>query len=302
MFQPVEEAIAVGTLYRCPRIFGGTHGGRGRQVARVARKSEERSQMRSQPVDRRQVQRMIAFAHIVGAAVHLHAFNRTCDVDVRICVPVAMRIRRQIIRHKIAADLDVLRDRLAVVASHSWRKILRRLDAARRRLNRIAGNRNRRAWPSRIRVEQVPRGENFHRRIGRHHIVSCQIGRDDYRLRNHRFQLDLEVAASGRHENALLQRLEIRRVHTQPIGPGRNRWHRKSAFCVAHRLLRTCVDRDQTHHGSCNRPANRIGNVARDSSAICGSCSRQRSSQQRQDAELPELRPSIAHISNVFAG
>ena len=114
----------------------------------VSRHREERRHVAAQSVDRSHIQRMIALAHVEGATVHLHALNRARDIYVRVRVAVSVRVRRQIIRHQVRSHPHVLRDGLAVVTRHTRREILRRLDAARRGIDGIAGNRNGRARPS----------------------------------------------------------------------------------------------------------------------------------------------------------
>ena len=264
MLQPVEEPVAIRALHRSPRILRRAHARRRRQVARVARHREERRQMRAQSVDRSQVQRMIALAHVEGAAIHLHAFNCAGDENVRVGVAVAVRIRRQIIRQQVASHLDVLRDGLAVVASHSWRKILRRLDAARCRLNGIAGNGDRRAWPSRIRIEQILRSEHLFGRIGRHHIASRHIGRDHDRLRYRRLQPDLKIAAAGRDCDALFERLEMCRVHNQSVISRRCLTQRKPAECIADGSSGGSVRCAQSHLRARNGIASPSGHDAGD--------------------------------------
>ena len=136
---------------------------------------------------------MIALAHVERAAIHLNALDHIRDINVRVGVAIAVGIRRQVVGHQVAAHLDVLRDRLAVVARYARRKILRRLDAARRRLDRIAGNRDRRARTPRICIQQVLAGENLLGGIGRQDVDLLHVRSHGNRIGPWRKMRELKV-------------------------------------------------------------------------------------------------------------
>ena len=108
---------------------------------------------------------MVAFPHIECAAIRLHAFDDGRDHDVRVGIAVAVRVGAQIVGHQEAADLDELRDGLAVIAGHARSEILRRLDAARCGLDGQPGNRDRRAGAARIGVQDLLANQNSLRRV-----------------------------------------------------------------------------------------------------------------------------------------
>ena len=164
VLQPFHQAIAVIGLHSHPLLLCGIRGrksGRQIRVAIVAGESEEPAQLRARIICGRQVQRMIALQHIESAAVCRHAAQHAGDVDIRVGVAVAMRVGGKVVGHQIAAHRDVLRNRFAVVAGHAGHKILRRLDAAGCGLDRQPGNRNRRAGPSGIGVQQFLAHHHF---------------------------------------------------------------------------------------------------------------------------------------------
>ncbi len=176
MFQPIEEAVAERAFHRGPGTCGGAHARRQCRVPVVGRQRNKRIQIRPQSVNRGKVQCVIAFAHVERAAVDLHALDDIGDIYVRIGIAVTVRIRRQVVRHQVRAHLNILRDRLAVIARHARRKILRRFDTARRGLDRVTGNGNRGARTSWVRIEQILGGKHFHRGIGRYDILFAHVG------------------------------------------------------------------------------------------------------------------------------
>ena len=125
---------------------------------------------------------MIALAHVEGAAVHLHAINHVGDEDIGVGVAVAVRICREVVGNQVAAHLDVHGNRLAVVAGYSGGKILRRLDAARSRLNRIARDGDGRAWAAGVGIKEILGGKNLDGGVGRHDVAAGDVSRDGYRL------------------------------------------------------------------------------------------------------------------------
>lgn len=94
---------------------------------------------------RREIDRVIAFARIKRPTIDGHAFNRGGDQQIRIGVAVAVSVGWQIIGEKKIADVEELRDGLAVISSHTGRGILRRLDSPGRCFDEQTGNRDRRA-------------------------------------------------------------------------------------------------------------------------------------------------------------
>jgi len=133
----------------------------------VARQLNERIQPFPRHIRRRQIHRIISFAHIKRAAVNRHRFNHRRNKKIRIGVTIPVRVRRQIVGIQKIPNLIKLRDRLPVIARHSRRKILRRLDSAPRRFNRITRNRNGRARPAWIRIEHLIVHHKSLRGIGR---------------------------------------------------------------------------------------------------------------------------------------
>ena len=93
VLQPVQESIAKRALNRDPRILRRAHARRARDVPVVSRQGEERTEMRAQGIGGRQVQCVIALAHVERAAIHLNALDHIRNINVRIGVPVAVRIR-----------------------------------------------------------------------------------------------------------------------------------------------------------------------------------------------------------------
>ena len=113
-----------------------------------------------------QVQGVVAFANIEGAAIHLDALDDAGDEDIGVGVAVAMGVGGEVIGQEVFAHLEKLGDGLAVISGHTGCEILRRLDAAGGRLDGIAGNGDGRARPSGIGVEQIGAGEDFDGGIG----------------------------------------------------------------------------------------------------------------------------------------
>ena len=83
-----------------------------------------------------EIDRVIPFPHIEGAAIDGDGFDDRRNQEIRIGVTVAVRVCRQIVGIEEIADLIELGDGLAVIAGDTGREILRRLDAAGRGFDR----------------------------------------------------------------------------------------------------------------------------------------------------------------------
>ncbi len=100
-----------------------------------------------------QVDRVIPFQHVKGAAIDLNAIDHLRNENVDIGITVAVRVGGEIVRGQISAYAKILRDRFAVISGHAGNEILRRLDSAGSRLNRKARNGNRSTGMAGIGVE-----------------------------------------------------------------------------------------------------------------------------------------------------
>jgi len=96
----------------------------------IAGQLQEAVEARPRRVGGGNVNGIVAFAHVEGAAVHIHRLNSQRDqhVGVRVAVPVG--VGREIVGIEEIANLEILRNRLAVVAGNSGSEVLRRFDAA----------------------------------------------------------------------------------------------------------------------------------------------------------------------------
>ena len=99
-------------------------------IAVVASELEEAVETRTRRIRRGDVDGIVAFAHVEGGAVHVDRANGQRNQEVRVGIAVAVSVGRKVVGIKEVADLEILRDRLAVVARNSGREVLRRLDAS----------------------------------------------------------------------------------------------------------------------------------------------------------------------------
>src|SRR5580704_7715629 len=112
MFEPIEKAVAVGSLCQKPGMGVRTETGNKVKISIVSGKGKEGIKLSAQSVRCRKILRMVAFAHIERAPVYLNATDDLGNKNVRVGVAVAMGIGRQIVGNEIAADLDVRGDGL----------------------------------------------------------------------------------------------------------------------------------------------------------------------------------------------
>src|SRR6516164_9425347 len=80
-----------------------------------------------------------------------------------------MSVRWEIVGEKEVADFKVLGNRLSVVASHTWRKVLRSFNSPRGRLNGQTGYGDWCAGPPRIGVQYLVMNDDGLRRVGSQH-------------------------------------------------------------------------------------------------------------------------------------
>ena len=131
-----------------------------------------------------------------------------------------------------------------MIAGDSGGKVLRRLDSAGSRFNRISGNGYGSAGAAGVGIEQVLLNENLLGRIGREHV-----GFVDVRGYHHTFCMggntryaDHDLAASLKRErNTLVYRGESRRIHFQTVRAGRICFYEELAllagFCLRYYML-----------------------------------------------------------------
>ena len=111
-----------------------------------------------------QIDGVIALAHVERAAVDSDAVDGQRNQRIRIGVAVTVRVGGQIVGIQKVADLEVLRNGLAMVAGDSGSEILRRLDASRGGFDGKARNGDRRARAAGIGVEHLVMNDDALRR------------------------------------------------------------------------------------------------------------------------------------------
>ena len=104
---------------------------------------------------------MVAFKYIERAAVGGHAVQHAGDVNIGICVAVAVGVGGEVVCDQVAAYRDVLCNGLAMIAGHAGCKVLRGLNAAGRGFDWQAGNGNGLAGAAGVGVEQLLAHHHF---------------------------------------------------------------------------------------------------------------------------------------------
>src|ERR1700723_3878194 len=216
MFQAIEESIAIGSCKCHPRFGSRTESRYHINISIVPGQSNERIEVRPQPVGRCQIDGMISFPTVECSAIDLDAFQNLWNKYVRGGIAVSARIARQIVRHEVAANCYVLRYGLTVISSHARCKVLWRLEPARSGFDGVAGNRYRGAGPSGIRVQQVFSDKNLLCRIGREHISAVYVGcnGDGFHAGGNLGHLDCNFGISARvlvlnHDDDLSKSLSV---------------------------------------------------------------------------------------------
>jgi len=136
-------------------------------VSVVARELDEIVETLARHVCGRQIDRVIPLPNIESAAINSNRLDRRNDQKIRIGVAVPVSVRWEIVRIQKISNLIKLCNRFTVITCHSGRKILRRFDSSGRGFNRVAGDRNGRAGPPRIRVEHLIVNDNRFGRVRR---------------------------------------------------------------------------------------------------------------------------------------
>src|SRR5271165_4970228 len=169
VFQSLQKAVAEGQLQGNPLIgcwVRGTPAGHQVGIAIISRELYEAGQLLARNVVGSQIDRVIALQNVERAAIDGHLINDRRNKNVGIGVTIAVSIGRQIVGYQERPNLEVLRDGLAVVSGHARSEVLRRLDSSRRGLDGQARNRDRRARPPRIGIQDLIVNEDTSRRIG----------------------------------------------------------------------------------------------------------------------------------------
>src|SRR5579872_7036355 len=134
-----QQAVSTGNLHRQPRAglrICRTPSGYEVVIVQVSGEFRERFESRTKPISDRKILRVISVPHIESAGVGRDISDSRWNQQVRIGIAIAMGIRRQIVLKQKITDLDVLCNRLAVVACDSGGEVLRRFYAARRGFRR----------------------------------------------------------------------------------------------------------------------------------------------------------------------
>ena len=113
-----------------------------------------------------EIDRVVAFAHIEGAAIDGDSFNDGRDEEVGIGIAIAVSIGGKVVRVEKVADLEELRDGLAVIAGYARREVLRSFDSAGGGFNRQAGERDGRSRTSGIGIQHLVVDDDALRGIG----------------------------------------------------------------------------------------------------------------------------------------
>src|SRR5271167_4466406 len=126
VLQALEEAVAERQLGRDPgvglRILG-TPASHHIRVAIISGELEEAADALSRNVSGSEIDGVVAFADVEGAAIDGDGFNDGRNQEVWVGVAVAVCVSRQVVRVEEVANLKELRDGLAVVAGNAGREI-----------------------------------------------------------------------------------------------------------------------------------------------------------------------------------
>ena len=118
---------------------------------------------------------MISLPYVESAAIRLHTLDHGRHENIWVGVSISVGVGGKIVRDQVASDLEVLRNRLAVISRYTWRKVLWGLDASRSRLDGQAGNRNRSAGSSRICIQSFIANQHSLCRIRRQNVPFLDV-------------------------------------------------------------------------------------------------------------------------------
>lgn len=169
MLETVEEAVAVGKFGDEPGVGGRilrAPGGDEIEVAIVGGELEEIVEALMGDVGGGEVDGVVAFADVEGATVDGHGFDGGRNEDVGVRVAVAVRVGGEVVRVEEIADLEELRDGLAMIGGDSGSEILRGFDAAGSGFDGEARERDGSAGAAGVRVEELVVNDDGLRRVG----------------------------------------------------------------------------------------------------------------------------------------
>src|SRR5271167_4431203 len=142
MLKPFEEAVAERDLGRKPGVGLGVPGIPSSHeigVAIVAGDLHEAGSSPSWNIGSCQIDGVVAFTNIEGAAVDGDSLNDRGYQEIGIGVAISVSVSREVVGVEIAADLKELSDGLAVITRHSGGEVLWRFNSTRRGFDGQAG-------------------------------------------------------------------------------------------------------------------------------------------------------------------